>query len=187
MTEIIFVGVALVIVAFLIPKVARSLREMITSVRGKISLDLSTDTVNTGERLYGSLTIATKRPIRGLLKVSLVGKENKRRQHSSGGSQLVEVYRKDHILEETRDFPAGFSQTYRFELIAPTATEARREEAILKEMAEVVTGAMGSVLKLAASTSHHFKRRIFWNVEVRLDADGIDLFTKWRIKVNLLD
>jgi len=191
MNELIFVGAALVVVSFLIPKIARSLREMITSYKGKISLDLITDTVTTGERLNGRLTIAIRKPVRGLLKVSLVGKESRKRQGSSGGSRLVEVYRKDHVLEETRDFPAGFTQTYPFEIIAPTASEARPGEAVLRELAEVASsqnsGAMASVLKLAASGSRHFKKRIYWCVEARLDADGLDVFTKWRIKVNLLD
>ena len=180
-------GIAIIAAAFLIPRITRWARELMTAHKGKISLDLSKGTVCSGERLTGRLTIGIKKPVRGLLNVSLVGKENRPRGGGSSGSRSVEVYRNDQIVEETRDFPSEFSKTYHFEFIPPTATEARRENAVLAELAKQSEGPMGSIMKLTAASNSVFQRRIHWSIESRLDAEGIDLYQKKKLRVDLLD
>ena len=191
MQQIILFGIALVLVAILLPIIARSLRRVATSFRGRVLLEILSDKASSGERLIGRLTFTSKQEIRGLLKVSLVGQERRQRSVSSSKSDTVDVYRVNQILEETRDFPAGFTRTYDFELVVPTATEARPENEILDELGDFAdrqgSKLMGAFLKLAAAKNKRSLGRIFWSIESRLDAEGIDLFEKKRVQVNLLD
>jgi len=89
------------------------------------------------------VTLEAKQATRGLLEVSLVGKE-KRRTSGSGDNDTthhkwVEVYRRDEVVEQTRDFPAGYAKSYDFTLKVPTAAEARGQNgAALREMSEQV-------------------------------------------------
>ena len=191
MQQIILFGIALVLVAILLPIIARSLRRVATSFRGRVLLEILSDKASSGERLIGRLTFTSKQEIRGLLKVSLVGQERRRRSVGSSKSDTVDVYRVNQILEETRDFPAGFTRTYDFELVVPTATEARPENEILDELGGIAdrqdSKLMGSFLKLAAAKNKRSLGRIFWSIESRLDTEGIDLFEKKPVQVNLLD
>ena len=158
-------------------------------MKGRLKLELARNSADSGEPLSGKVAMEAKRPIRGLLRVSLVGREKRRTRSSSGSdsTKWVEVYRQDRILEETREFPSGYTKTYSFEIVAPTSAEARRGGAILSKVGEEVGGAAGQVMKLAAGAANLFQGRIYWHVESRLDADGVDLFTKRRAHVNLRD
>ena len=162
-------------------------------LKGRLGLTLDQQSVATGGgHLTGTVTIEAKRPIRGLLKVSLVGKE-RRRSHSTNESgstyEWVEVYRQDQILENTRDFPVGHKESYDFKLEVPTASGARGQSgAALREIAEQVgDGALGSIMKVAVGAASRQHGRLSWRVESRLDAEGIDLATKRKIVVNLDD
>ncbi|MDX1566069.1 MAG: hypothetical protein R3236_11715 [Phycisphaeraceae bacterium] len=158
-------------------------------MKGRLKLELSSNAADSGEPLSGKVAMEAKRPIRGLLKVSLVGREKQRTRSSSGNdsTKWVEVYRQDQVLEETREFPAGYTKTYAFEIVAPTSAEARRGGAILNKVGEKAGGAVEKVLKVAAGAANLIQGRIYWHVESRLDADGVDLYTKRRAHVNLRD
>lgn len=93
------------------------------------------------------------------------------------------------MLENARDFPAGCKESYDFHLEVPTAAEARAQGGeVLREMSEKVgEGALGSIMKVAAGAASIKKGRLAWHVESRLDADGVDLFIKQKIGVNLKD
>lgn len=158
-------------------------------MKGKLTLELTRDSASSEELISGRVTVEAKKEIHGLLKVSLVGREKRQKRNSSSDSnstEWVEVYRYDHILEGTRDFEAGFQQDYGFDLLAPTAAEVRSGGAALKGMADKAgDGAMGSVLKMAAGAASFFGGRIYWHVEGRLDAKGVDLYDKEKCQVNL--
>ena len=157
-------------------------------MKGKLTIELSRDTANSEELISGSVSLEAKKNIRGLLKVSLVGREKRTRRDSDGDrkTEYVEVYRYDHVLEETRDFEPGFQQTYPFDLLAPTSAEVRSGAAALQGMAAAAgDGLAGGVLKAAAGAASFMAGRVYWHVESRLDADGVDLYTKEKCHVNL--
>lgn len=191
MNDLVVIGVALVVVAFVIPRVSRFLWGKVTAVKGSLALELHSNSAQSGDRIYGRVTLQTRLPVNGLLRVALVGWENRQSGGQARRSRPVDVYRDEQVLEETRRFPDGFSHTYEFEFTVPASTAARKQEAMLQEMANLAadqeSGAMASVLKLAATTSKRFQRRIYWKVETRLEADGIDLADKQRITVALKD
>jgi len=157
-------------------------------MKGSIDLELSRDSANSEELITGRATVEAKKPIHGLLKVSLVGREKrkKRSSNNNNSTEWVEVYRYDHILEETRDFEAGFRQDYNFDLLAPTSEEVRSGGAMLKALADHSgDGALGGVMKMAAGAASFMAGRVYWHVEARLDADGVDLYAKEKCQVNL--
>lgn len=159
-------------------------------MKGKLAMELSRNAAASGEPLAGRVDLEAKKSIHGLLKVSLVGREKRTKRDHDGdkSTEWVEVYRQDRILEETRDFGAGYTQTYEFEIVAPTSAEARRGGAVMREMAEKAgDGVMGSVMKMAAGAADMMQGRIYWHMEARLDADGVDLYTKEKVTVNLRD
>lgn len=163
-------------------------------MKGKLKVELTRDSASSEELLSGRVVLETKKPIHGSLRVSLVGREKriKRSSSSSGNStQWVVIYRQSHILEETRDFEAGFQQAYSFDLLAPTSAEVRsRSRAIVKgitDAADKSEGVVGGVLKAAAGAAGTMAGRIHWHVEARLDSKGVDLYTKRKCQVNLRD
>lgn len=157
-------------------------------MKGKLELELTRTTANSEELISGTVSLEAKKSIHGLLKVSLVGREKRTRRDSDGDkkTEYVEVYRYDHVLEETRDFDPGFTQQYPFDLLAPTSEEVRSGSAMLKAIAASAgDGMVGGVMKMAAGAAGSFAGRVYWQVESRLDADGVDLFTKEKCSVNL--
>ena len=161
-------------------------------MKGSLKLDLSRNAASYGETVAGRITLEAKRPINGLLKVSLVGREKRRTKRVGGAeddsTEWVEVFREDNILEETRQFEPGFTKTYQFEILAPTAAEARTGGAALRQIADQMgEGMAGNLTRMAAGAADFMRGRIYWHIESRLDADGVDLFTKQRCQINLRD
>ncbi len=160
-------------------------------MKGRLKLDLTRNAADSGETFDGQVSLEAKRSIHGLLKVSLVAREERRRRNRSSdnnSTEWVEVYRQDRILEETRSFPAGYTKTYAFKIVAPTSSEARQGGAVLREVGQQVgDGAMGALVKMAAGAMDMFQGRLKWHVESRLDAEGVDLLTKRKVHVNLHD
>ena len=98
------------------------------------------------------------------------------------------MYRDDLVLEESREFPAGFSRDYPFELTAPSRSVARSGAGMLNELAgKTGSEVMDNVLKVAAGFAKHTASRIYWRIEARLDAEGVDLYSKQTVQLNLRD
>ena len=175
--------IGLVILSIVIYYIARHLK-------GKLTLELTRSAANSGESFTGRIDLTTKKATRGFLKVSLVGRVKTRSRRAGQDNdrvEWVEIYRQDQIVEETRDFQAGFQQAYPFEVTAPTAAEAGRGGAAIRQVAEEVgEGAMGAVLKVAAGAADMFQGSIYWHIEARLDVPGVDLYAKQNASVNLL-
>ena len=92
-------------------------------MKGKLEIELSRDSASSEELIRGRVSLEAKKNIHGLLKVSLVGREKRKKRRAGSdndSTEWVEVYRYDHVLEETRDFEPGFKQDYSFDLLAPT-------------------------------------------------------------------
>ena len=90
-------------------------------MKGKLAIELARSAADSGDTLSGSINLTAKKSMRGALTVSLVGQEKRRkRRHNRDQDQIEweEVYRQDQIVEETREFPAGFSQSYQFEILS---------------------------------------------------------------------
>ena len=104
---------ALIIIGVILYQVARFLK-------GKLELKLIKDSVSSGDALKGGVTVTAKKPMRGQLRVALVARKKKRKTGASTNDTTQykwgEVYRRDEVLEGKREFPAGSSQNYTFEI-----------------------------------------------------------------------
>ena len=174
---------ALIIIGVILYQVARFLK-------GKLELKLIKDSVSSGDALKGGVTVKAKKPMRGQLKVALVARKKKRKTGASTNDttqyKWVEVYRRDEVLEGKREFPSGFSQNYTFEILAPTSSEARQGGASIRATAEALDdGMMSSVLNLAASAADMMQSCLYWHIEARLEVEGVDLYTKQKVYINL--
>ena len=174
---------ALIIIGVILYQVARFLK-------GKLELKLIKDSVSSGEALKGGVTVTAKKPMRGQLRVALVARKKKRKTGASTNDttqyKWVEVYRRDEVLEGKREFPAGLSQNYTFEILAPTSSEARQGGASIRATAEALDdGMMSSVLNLAASAADMMQSRLYWHIAARLEVEGVDLYTKQKVYINL--
>ena len=184
MMDTLVIGIfALIIIGVILYQVARFLK-------GKLELKLIKDSVSSGDALKGGVTVTAKKPMRGQLRVALVARKKKRKTGASTNDttqyKWVEVYRRDEVLEGKREFPAGFSQNYTFEILAPTSTEARQGGASIRATAEALDdGMMSSVLNLAASAADMMQSRLYWHIEARLEVEGVDLYTKQKVYINL--
>jgi hypothetical protein len=160
-------------------------------LKGRLKLELPQTSAIPHQPFRGRVTLRAKKPIRGLLKVSLVGRERRSRRDGESGSYWFEVHRQDQTLEERREFESGFQKTYDFELIPPTNAELHAKARALQNLADLVESSgqeagrmVGRLVRGAMSIAGPESNRIYWHVESRLDAEGVDLYTKKKIRLN---
>ena len=116
-------------------------RFVLRLMKGKLELELHETIAVPNHPFHGSVMLHAKRPIRGLLMVSMVGRERRSSGNAdSSGSDWHEVYRKDHTLEDMRDYNPGFRQVYDFELNPPTDSEIHAKTNLLRGMADLIGG-----------------------------------------------
>ncbi len=144
-------------------------------LRGKIKLSLPVTGFDPGDPIKGSFELHAKKPISGKrLIVRLIGTQQirtKRGDKTETHSQ--EVYRKEEIIEESRDYPAGFRERYSFELTAPKSGQSELPD--------------NDMVKTIVSTAQMMGNRriqMRWKLEARLVAKGIDLVGSRRVYVN---
>jgi len=83
--------VAIIVIGVIAYHVARFMK-------GNLKLQLSSNAYGSGQTIDGRVTLEAKRPIRGMLRASLVGRERQRRRGSSSSSsnhEWVEVFLED--------------------------------------------------------------------------------------------
>ena len=144
-------------------------------LRGKIKLQLPVTGFNPGEPIKGNFELHAKKPITGKrLIVRLTGTKHIRtKRGDKTETHSHEIFRKEELIEESRDYPAGFRESYAFEIAAPQSGQSE------------VPG--GDLLKTLSSTVDMIGNRrveIRWKLEARLIAKGLDLVGSRRIYIN---
>ena len=89
-----------------------------------------------------------------------------------------EVYRDEVNLETDTTLPAGYRQTYQFEIPSPGRQHVQEEQG---------GGLMGGMtFQIGGITIGADRRaRIKWRVEGRLDTPGLDLVASRKVQINL--
>ena len=148
---------------------------IVRHMRGSIKMTLANSSFSAGEQITGSFTLMTKKDIEGQkLVVALVGKEITEERHGDRNrTDTREIYRDEKVLEEARNYPAGFSADYGFQLKAPAPGGS-----------DSIGGAIGDAIELGLDVLGGDRTRIEWNVEARLKAGGIDLATGRQVYIN---
>ncbi|MDD2805563.1 MAG: hypothetical protein PHV33_08415 [Elusimicrobiales bacterium] len=140
-------------------------------LKGSITISLPRTAFNPGEQLEGACQLITRKEVRGNnLSVALVATETVRERGYNGKSRTHthEIYRAGYILEAAKVYPPGFTANYQFKLDVPAEQASFGGDSILGQ----AVGLLGSL-----------GRRITWRVEVRLDAEGVDLASSQNISV----
>ncbi|HAN05934.1 MAG TPA: hypothetical protein DCW72_03885 [Elusimicrobia bacterium] len=140
-------------------------------LKGSITISLPRTAFNGGEQVEGSFQLITRKEVNANnLTAALVATETTRERGYKGRTttHTREIYRGGQTLEHARVYPAGYQGSYNFKIAAPEGAQPFGQDS-----------ALGSALGLLTS----FGRRIDWRVEVRLDAEGVDLAASRKISV----
>lgn len=167
----------------------------LASLKGTVRLDLPIKEYNPGDTIKGSFELQTKKAVEGnKLTASLIGVlytsdrtrdgritvghiesvGHKGVRHKGAGHK--EVFREEVLIEEARQYPVRHWQMYEFEINTPNPdTPEFKDSKLGKELAT-----------LAEPVFQHIRVRMKWQVEIRLDAKGIDIVGQDEIKINQL-
>jgi len=144
-------------------------------LKGSITISLPRTGFNPGEQVEGSFQLLTRREVRGNdLTAALVAFETTRERGYNGKSRThtSEIFRTSQTLEQGKVYPAGYTASYDFKIAVPSGQAPAETDSALGQALGVLTtlGGLG--------------RRISWKVEVRLDAEGVDLASSRNVTVN---
>lgn len=140
-------------------------------LKGSITVSLPRTAFNPGEQIEGSFQLLTRKEVNGNnLTAVLVATETTRERGYNGktSTHTREIYRSGQTLEHARVYPAGYAANYEFKIPVPAGR----------------LGGSDSILGQALDMINSFGRRISWKVEVRLDAEGVDLASSKGVTVN---
>ena len=145
-------------------------------LRGTIKLSLPMTAFSAGDEVKGSFELHVKKPIQSKrLLVSLIGTQHRRtKRNGKTESHSHEVYRKEEVIEQGRQYQAGFREIYHFKMAIPKASD---NEQMLKSAANTVM--------MAADIVSGSRTETRWKLEARLEAKGIDLVGSRRVKLNI--
>ena len=145
-------------------------------LRGSIKLTMPQTSFGAGQMISGSFDLMTKKSIRGnQLFVTLRGvKETKIRDGEKTRTRRDEIYCDQVTLEDAREYPAGYSAKYDFQISTPNV-----------QSPEFMNSGIGQALVSAFRLLSDRRTRIKWRVEARLDAKGIDLAASKSVQLNL--
>lgn len=139
-------------------------------LKGSLKIILPKTTFNWQEKITGTLELQSKKEIKGnRLFVVLVAE---RQVNRGKQSHWEEVYKKEITLEEHRDYMVGFFNRYNFQIEIPSRNEVEKTipNQALQAFAKAISFlSQGGVLS--------------WSVCANLDAQGVDLGAKQRIKI----
>jgi len=141
-------------------------------LKGSITISLPNTAYNSGGQVEGSFELLTRQDIKGNnLTAALVATEVTEQRGHNGRrtSRSRELCRVGQTLEHARDYPAGYRADYNFKLAVPALQRQGGGDSLL-----------GQALDMLSST----RSRVDWTVEVRLDAEGVDLASSQSIAVN---
>jgi hypothetical protein len=145
-------------------------------MRGSIKLAMPQTSFGAGQVISGSFDLLTKNAIQGnQLVVTLRGvKETEIRDGDKTKTRRDEIYCDQVTLEAAREYPAGYSAKYDFQIATPNV-----------QSPEFMNSGIGQTLVSAFRLLSDRRTRIKWKIEVRLDAKGIDLAASKSIQLNL--
>ncbi len=144
-------------------------------LRGSIKLQLPISAFSPGDEIKGNFELHAKKPIQGKrLVVSLIGTQHTRtRRDGKTESHSREIFRKEEVIEQARDYMAGFRENYNFTLGIPKGSD---KEQVLQGLA--------NTLMMAANIASRNRTDIRWKLEARLEAKGIDLVGSKKVSIN---
>jgi hypothetical protein len=139
-------------------------------LKGSVSIMLARNSFNAGEAVEGSFELLARKEISANTLTAFVAAYETVRERDFRGrskTRTREIYRTGQTVEQARVYPAGYRGSYNFRIPLPDGHFGGG-------------GAMlGSTLGFLSGAS----RNVSWKVEVRLDAEGVDLGASEKIYV----
>ncbi len=135
-------------------------------LRGAITLIMPRTTYRPGETITGNFILLAKKKISGnRLIVSLIGVELAR-VYEEGKSRTLsrEIYRDEILIAGAKNYPAGHASSHDFAIVVPN-----------RQAPEFLNSGFEQVLNAALDLLGDRNTWLEWQVEVRLDAKGVDL------------
>jgi len=149
---------------------------ILRGLKGTIQIECEKSTFDPGETIKGDIHVKIKKETRGNnLTISLAADETT--TYYDGDERRTEqdeVYRDEQVIEDKKTYPVGYEKTYDFAVTIPAMNEPGRQ----------VDGVVGAVFD--ALSVNRRKTKITWQLEARLDADGLDLVNKKDIQMRHL-
>ncbi len=135
-------------------------------MRGSIKIFMTRTAFNLGEEITGRFELTAKKPIQGnRLTASLIASEVTRtREAGKTDTRRREIYKNETVIEGGRTYHPGFSESYEFVLPVPDLNEPN-----------FLKSEFGGALKTAMDLLSDRRTTIEWEINVRLDALGVDL------------
>lgn len=141
-------------------------------LRGTIKISLPVTTFSPGDVIRGSFELHAKKAVSGKrLIVTLIGTRHERRRDKDGKSESrsQEIFRKEVVVEEARDYPAGFKESYQFELPIP---DSNRADSAASDMLQNIVS--------AANMLSNRRVEIRWKPGLRLRVSTLQAATRYR-------
>jgi len=170
-------GVTILLIIFGLIIVAFAAYSVMSHLKGSISLLLPNTSYSYGDTINGSFTLLAKKSIEGnRLYASLTARETTKTYDKDGKQETRsrEVYNTEKLIESTKTYPQGFEQNYSFQLSVPDSNSKG-----------VPNSAIGEVMSVLGNIIDGRDKYIEWNVEVYLDAKGVDLKDSEKIYVGV--
>ncbi|MCX5792908.1 MAG: hypothetical protein NTY45_11950 [Elusimicrobia bacterium] len=145
---------------------------LVQYLKGSIIISLPRTSFASGETIEGSFEMVTRQEVRGNnLSAALVATEVIRERGYNGRSttHTRELSRTGQTLEHAKVYPAGSTARYDFKILVPGGRAEAGSDSMLGQALGMLSGA---------------GRSISWRIEVRLDAEGVDLSSSQRIAVD---
>jgi hypothetical protein len=149
---------------------------VIRGLKGNLTLALNQRGIGSGDKFTGTVKVVCKKPVEGnRLVATLIGTEKiVRRTDDETETEICEFYRDDAVLEGARSYEAGFEESYNFELVAPSAANAG-----------TASSSLGKMMEVGMEMLTGRDRDVYWKIEGRLDAKGLDLVDSEKVTINL--
>jgi hypothetical protein len=164
------------------------------AMKGSMKIGLSQKAFRAGDKITGRLEVTVKKTIfADRLYIGLVGEREERRRSHGGrkdSTRWVEFFRNEVDLLSGKQLPAGFRETYEFQLDTPSESQVMTAAGALGKAAaampdgtaKTILAGIGSVAEVAGSWLGDRRR---WKVISRLETKGVDLAASERIQVSL--
>lgn len=148
-------------------------------MKGSLKINLNKKSFCSNDCISGLVELKAKKEIQSnRLYVSLIAQRRERRYSSNGKTNYrwINVYTQEKEIESSKNYTAGFSNKYNFELKVPFKSEVEGSLNVENEV-------LKTIVKVASALSN--TGRLRWKLECRLDAEGVDLYSKKNISVSL--
>lgn len=150
---------------------------MVRGRKGTLTLHIPESSVSTDDKIRGTVTITTKKPLAVRRFFVALTCEEVVRRPGEEAPEMYSAYSDEYTFLDDEQWPAGLVQSFEFELTVPHGSDVNGG-------AKVTGGGIGTKIGgFGVSIGH--KSQLLWKVEARVDLPGLDLAKFQLVNVRL--